>query len=66
MREVYRWRVLAFIYIFMLVFAVTFQGIPPVLGFIVSSLGISHAQAGTLMSFWSSRNFHFYSRRYLV
>ena len=52
MREVYRWRVLAFIYIFMLVFAVTFQGIPPVLGFIVSSLGISHAQAGTLMSFF--------------
>lgn len=52
MREVSRWRVLAFIYIFMLVFAVTFQGIPPVLGFIVSSLGISYAKAGTLMSFF--------------
>ena len=52
MREVSRWRALIFIYTFMLVFAVTFQGIPPLLGFIVSSLGISHAKAGTLMSFF--------------
>ncbi|MFY9413244.1 MAG: MFS transporter [Tepidanaerobacteraceae bacterium] len=52
MREVSRWKALAFIYFFMLAFALTFQGIPPVLGFIVSSLGISHAQAGTLMSFF--------------
>ncbi|NMB42311.1 MAG: MFS transporter [Firmicutes bacterium] len=48
-----RWRALFFIYIFMLVFAVSFQCIPPVLGFIVSSLKISHAQAGALMSFFA-------------
>ncbi len=50
MDETSRWRALFFIYIFMLAFAIVFQGIPPVLGFIVSALGISHAQAGALMS----------------
>jgi predicted MFS family arabinose efflux permease len=52
LRQAYRWKALIFIYIFMLAFAVTFQGIPPVLNFIVSSFGISHAQAGGLMSFF--------------
>lgn len=47
-----KWKVLGFIYIFMLVFALIFQGMPPVFGFIISSLGITHAQAGALMSFF--------------
>lgn len=34
----------------MLVFAVTFQSIPPLLGFLVHSLEISHTRAGALMS----------------
>jgi len=45
-----RWIALAYIYFFMLVFALTFQSIPPLLGFLVQSLGISHTQAGALMS----------------
>lgn len=52
MGKLHKWKVLSFIYIFMLVFAVIFQGLPPVFGFIISSLGISHAQAGALMSFF--------------
>ena len=52
MEKSYKWKVLAFIYIFMLVFAMIFQGLPPVFGFVISSLGISHAQAGALMSFF--------------
>ena len=52
MGKLHKWKVLSFIYIFMLVFAVIFQGLPPVFGFVISSLGISHAQAGALMSFF--------------
>jgi len=48
-----RWRVLIFTYVSMLVFAVIFQAIPSVLSFIVSSLDISHAQAGALMSLFA-------------
>lgn len=48
-----RWKALLFVYLFMLAFAVTFQCIPPVFGFIVSSLKISHAQAGALMSLFA-------------
>lgn len=48
-----RWRVLIFTHVSMLVFAVIFQAIPPVLIFIVSSMKISHAQAGALMSFFA-------------
>ncbi|MFZ2330509.1 MAG: MFS transporter [Atribacterota bacterium] len=44
------WKVLVYIYFFTLVFALTFQSIPPLLGFLVQSLGISHTQAGALMS----------------
>ena len=52
MKELSRWKMLAFIYIFMLVFATIFQGMPPLFGYIITSLGISHAQAGVLMSFF--------------
>ena len=48
-----RWRTLLYVYIFMLAYSFVFQVIPPVLGFIVSSLGISHTQAGSLMSFFA-------------
>ncbi len=34
----------------MLVFAIVFQSIPPLVGFLVADLGITHAQAGALMS----------------
>lgn len=62
MGKLHKWKVLSFIYIFMLVFAVIFQGLPPVFGFIISSLGISHAQAGALMSFLDYRGFLFQYR----
>lgn len=48
-----RWRVLIFVYISMLAFAIIFQAIPPVLGLIIASLEISHTQAGALMSFFA-------------
>ena len=48
-----RWKALFFIYLMMLVFAFTFQSIPPVLGFLTESLGITHAQAGALMSLFA-------------
>lgn len=41
---------LLFICAFMLVFALVFQSIPPVMGFLIPDLNISHAQAGLLMS----------------
>jgi len=50
MRYQFRWKAMFYIYLFMLVFAVTFQSIPPLLGFLVHSLEISHTQAGALMS----------------
>ncbi len=48
-----RWRTLVYVYIFMLVYSLVFQVIPPILGFIVPSLGLSHTQAGALMSFFA-------------
>ncbi len=52
MKHTSPWKALIFIYFFMLVFALVFQGIPPVFGFIIASMGINHAQAGALMSFF--------------
>ncbi|NLA26432.1 MAG: MFS transporter, partial [Firmicutes bacterium] len=52
-RDSSRWRTLLYVYIFMLAYSFVFQVIPPVLGFIVSSLGISHTQAGSLMSLFA-------------
>ena len=48
-----RWRTLAYVYIFMLAYSLVFQVIPPILGSIVPSLGLSHTQAGALMSFFA-------------
>ncbi len=50
MKYQFRWKALFYIYLFMMVFAVTFQSIPPILGLLVQSLNISHIQAGALMS----------------
>jgi predicted MFS family arabinose efflux permease len=50
MKYQFRWKAMFYIYLFMLVFAVTFQSIPPLLGFLVHSLEISHTQAGALVS----------------
>ena len=44
------WRVLLFICAFMLVFAIVFQSIPPIVGFLIDTMGITHAQAGALMA----------------
>ncbi len=49
MRYQVQWKAMFYIYLFMLVFAVTFQSIPPLLGFLVHSLEISHTRAGALM-----------------
>ncbi len=49
----------AFVCAFMLVFALVFQSIPPLVGFLVADLGITHAQAGALMSLLAYRVFHF-------
>ena len=53
MESKFPWRALIYAYLSMFAFAVTFQAIPPVLGFIISSLGISHTYAGALMSFFA-------------
>lgn len=45
-----RWKALFYVYLSMLAYSFLFQVIPPVLGLLVSSLDISHAQAGALMS----------------
>lgn len=45
--------VLLFICAFMLVFAIVFQGFPPLFSLIISDLDISHAQAGALMSLFA-------------
>lgn len=48
-----RWKALFYVYLSMLAYSFLFQVIPPVLGLIVSTLEISHAQAGALMSFFA-------------
>lgn len=46
----WRWRMLALTWFCIIAYAVTYQCVPPVLGMLVRSLKISHAQAGGLMS----------------
>ena len=53
MKESYRWNALALTYISMLAFTFVFQSIPPVLTLIIHELGISHTQAGLLMSLFA-------------
>ncbi|MFC1869595.1 MFS transporter, partial [Thermodesulfobacteriota bacterium] len=49
----YRWVILGLVVYCQLAQAITYQGIPPILGILVASLGISYAQAGGLMSLYS-------------
>lgn len=51
--RVYLWRILAVVYVCQFSFALVFQSIPPVLRLIISDLGITHAQAGLLMSLFA-------------
>lgn len=53
MKNQSRWRALVYVYVSMIAFAVIFQGIPPILGFIISSMELTHTQAGALMSFFA-------------
>lgn len=48
-----RWRILAVLFAAQLTFALTFQSIPPILGIIMSDLGLSHGQGGALMSMYA-------------
>ncbi len=49
----YRWAIVGLMAFCILAFAMVFQSIPPILGILVNALGISHAQAGGLMSLFS-------------
>jgi len=49
----YRWVILGLVVYCQLAQAITYQGIPPILGLLVTGLGISYAQAGGLMSLYS-------------
>lgn len=49
----YRWRALFLSYISVVSFALIFQAVPTVLGQIVESFEVSHAQAGLLMSLFA-------------
>ncbi len=49
----YRWTILGVMTFCLLAFAVVFQSIPPILGILIDTFRISHAQAGALMSLFS-------------
>ena len=53
MKQRSRFTVLALIFMLTLAFAFAFQVIPPILTFVVSSLGLTHSQAGALMSLFA-------------
>ena len=49
----YRWTILGVVVFCLLAFAIVFQSIPPILGILIDTFRISHAQAGALMSLFS-------------
>lgn len=49
----YRWTILGVMVFCLLAFAIVFQSIPPILGILIDTFRISHAQAGALMSLFS-------------
>jgi len=49
----YRWAILILSYLCMLGFAFTLQSLPPVLTLIIADLGLTHTQAGLLMSLFA-------------
>jgi predicted MFS family arabinose efflux permease len=48
-----RWAILLQLYLCMLSYAVVFQSIPPVMSLVISQFGLSHHQAGLLMSMFA-------------
>ncbi len=48
-----RWKALIIVYMAMITFAAVFQSVPPVFPRLIPSLGISHTQAGLLMSLFA-------------
>ncbi len=48
-----RWLILGVVYVCMLAFAMTLQSVPPILSLVMADLGLSHTQAGLLMSFFA-------------
>ncbi|NLA72106.1 MAG: MFS transporter [Clostridiaceae bacterium] len=53
MKQPSRWTILSLIFMLTLAFALAYQSIPPILGFIISAFELSHAQAGALMSLFA-------------
>ena len=53
----YRWVILSLIVFCQLAQAILYQVIPPILGTLVTGLGIGYAQAGGLMSLYSLPRF---------
>ncbi len=49
----YRWTILGVMTLSILAFAVIFQSIPPILGILIDTFHISHAQAGALIGLFS-------------
>lgn len=49
----YRWKILAATYLCMFSFAMVFQSIPSLLSLIISDLGVTHGEAGLLMSLFA-------------
>ena len=52
-KQTSRWTVLLIIFLVTVAFGFVFQCIPPILTFMITSLGLTHAQAGALMSMFS-------------
>ncbi|MDP2916415.1 MAG: MFS transporter [Dehalococcoidia bacterium] len=52
-KERNRWVILFVLYLCIIVFALTFQAVPPILTLIRTELNLSHAQGGLLMSFFA-------------
>jgi len=49
----YRWTILGLAWFCIFTFAILYQSIPPILGLLVDNLGITHSQAGGLMSLFA-------------
>lgn len=49
----YRWVALGIVYLSFLAYAIVFQSIPPILGFVIADLRLTHGQAGLLMSLFA-------------
>lgn len=48
-----RWKILAVSYLNIVAFALVFQSLSPVLDLIIADIGLSHAEAGALMSYFA-------------